>query len=189
MEFLPILQDFVPSRGRCPATLCDFQTAKKQGKGTADHMMPFGDWFSLSVYISGFKSDSICFCSLLRLADMGRMTAKLHCEQGRRHSLPVDAVCGLWRRLIAYGYRLTPLTPSSHMRHKKMLYHESLLGNEKKTDNNLWISWKKNFTSEAHASLYIIIRLEKLATEQPPVQPNWNPVTHLRATGSVEAPK
>ena len=64
------------------------------------------------------------------------MTAKLHCEQGRRHSLPVDAVCGLWRRLIAYGYRLTPLTPSSHMRHKKTLYHESLLGNEKKTGNN-----------------------------------------------------
>ena len=33
MEFLPILQDFVPSRGRCPATLWDFITAKKQGKG------------------------------------------------------------------------------------------------------------------------------------------------------------
>ena len=31
-EFLPILQDFVPSRVRCPATLCDFKTAKKQGK-------------------------------------------------------------------------------------------------------------------------------------------------------------
>ena len=44
MEILSILQDFVPSWGRCPATLCDFKTAKKQGKGTADHMMPFGDW-------------------------------------------------------------------------------------------------------------------------------------------------
>ena len=43
-EFLPILQDFVPCRGRCPATLLDFTTSKKQGKGTADLMMPFGDW-------------------------------------------------------------------------------------------------------------------------------------------------
>ena len=41
-EFLPILQDFVPCRGRCPATFCDFTTSKRQGKGTADLMMPFG---------------------------------------------------------------------------------------------------------------------------------------------------
>ena len=47
-EFLPILQDFVPCRGRCPATLCDFTTSKKQGKGTADLMMPFGVLFFLS---------------------------------------------------------------------------------------------------------------------------------------------
>ena len=46
-EFLPILQDFVPCWGRCPATLWDFTTLKKQGKGTADLMMPFGDWFLL----------------------------------------------------------------------------------------------------------------------------------------------
>ena len=46
-EFLRILQDFVPCWGRCPATLCDFVTSKKQGKGTADLMMPFGDWFLL----------------------------------------------------------------------------------------------------------------------------------------------
>ena len=52
-EFLPILQDFVPSRRRCPATLCDLKTAKKQGKGTADHMMPLGDWF---LYLSSFPS-------------------------------------------------------------------------------------------------------------------------------------
>ena len=45
MEFLPILQDFVPCWGRCPATLLDLTTSKKQGKGTADLMMPFGDWF------------------------------------------------------------------------------------------------------------------------------------------------
>merc|ERR1712035_123638 len=44
-EFLPILQDFVPCWGRCPATLCDFTTSKKQGKGTADLMMPFGVLF------------------------------------------------------------------------------------------------------------------------------------------------
>ena len=45
-EFLPILQDFVPCWGRCPATFCDFVTSKKQGKGNADLMMPFGDWFA-----------------------------------------------------------------------------------------------------------------------------------------------
>ena len=45
-ENLPILQDFVPYRGRCPAT-AQFQPKNciKQGKGTADHMMPLGDWF------------------------------------------------------------------------------------------------------------------------------------------------
>ena len=41
-EFLPILQDFVPCWGRSPATLCNITTSKKQGKGTADLMMPFG---------------------------------------------------------------------------------------------------------------------------------------------------
>ena len=41
-EFLPILQDFVPCWGRCPATLCNFTTSKRKGKGTADLMMPFG---------------------------------------------------------------------------------------------------------------------------------------------------
>ena len=45
-EFLPILQDFVPCRGRCPASFWDFATSKKQGKGTADLMMSFGDWFT-----------------------------------------------------------------------------------------------------------------------------------------------
>ena len=48
MENLPILQDFVPYRGRCPAT-AQLQPKNyiNQGKGTADHMMPLGDWFSL----------------------------------------------------------------------------------------------------------------------------------------------
>ena len=46
MEFLAILQDFVPYRGRCPAIPWDFMTLKKQGKGTADLMMPFGVLFS-----------------------------------------------------------------------------------------------------------------------------------------------
>ena len=40
-EFLSILQDFVPCWGRCPATFYDFTTSKRQGKGTADLMMPF----------------------------------------------------------------------------------------------------------------------------------------------------
>ena len=50
-EFLPILQDFVPCRGRCPATLCDFTTSKKQGTGTADFMMPFGFLFIFSLIL------------------------------------------------------------------------------------------------------------------------------------------
>ena len=71
MEFLPILQDFLPCRGRCPATLCDFTTSKKQGKGTADPMMPFGVLFCTSVQPStppgwpsdptGGPSDSSCW--------------------------------------------------------------------------------------------------------------------------------
>ena len=54
MENLPILQDFVPYRGRCPAT-AQLQPKNyiKWGKGTADHMMPLGDWFlSLSHSLS-----------------------------------------------------------------------------------------------------------------------------------------
>ena len=41
-EYLPILQDFVPYRGRCPAT-AHFHPKNciKRGKGTADYMMPF----------------------------------------------------------------------------------------------------------------------------------------------------
>ena len=47
-EFLPILQDFVPYRGRCPATFeVTIKKTKKerveQGKGTGDHLMPLGD--------------------------------------------------------------------------------------------------------------------------------------------------
>merc|ERR1711895_315254 len=45
-ENLPILQDFVPYQGRCPAT-AQFKPKNyiKRGKGTADHMMPLGNWF------------------------------------------------------------------------------------------------------------------------------------------------
>ena len=47
-ENLPILQDFVPYRGRCPASQRKIYANKeKQGKGIADHLMPLGDWFSL----------------------------------------------------------------------------------------------------------------------------------------------
>ena len=45
-EFLSILQDFVPCRG--PATLCNFTTSMKQGKGTADLMTPSGDWLPVA---------------------------------------------------------------------------------------------------------------------------------------------
>merc|ERR1712015_220669 len=42
-ENLPILQDFVPYRGRCPASQRKIYANKeKQGKGIADHLMPLG---------------------------------------------------------------------------------------------------------------------------------------------------
>ena len=52
MENLPILQDFVPYRGRCPAT-AQLQPKNyiKRGKGTADHVMPLGDWFKSIKYV------------------------------------------------------------------------------------------------------------------------------------------
>ena len=45
----PILQDFVPYRGRCPAT-AQLQPKNyiKRGKGTADHMLPLGAWLLFS---------------------------------------------------------------------------------------------------------------------------------------------
>ena len=59
-ENLPILQDFVPYRGRCPAT-AQLQPKNyiKQGKGTSDHMMPLGDWLSLK-FGCGNKIKAIC---------------------------------------------------------------------------------------------------------------------------------
>ena len=54
-ENLPILQDFVPYRGRCPATAqIQPKNCIKRGKGTADHMMPLGDWFSIYFLYSMF---------------------------------------------------------------------------------------------------------------------------------------
>ena len=45
-ENLPILLDFVPYRGLCPATAqLEPKNCIKRGKGTADLMMPLGDWF------------------------------------------------------------------------------------------------------------------------------------------------
>ena len=44
-ENLPILQDFVPYRGRCPATAqLQPKNCIKWGKASADHMMPLGNW-------------------------------------------------------------------------------------------------------------------------------------------------
>ena len=46
MENLPILQDFDLYRGCYPATAqLQPKNCIKRGKGTADHMMPLGDWF------------------------------------------------------------------------------------------------------------------------------------------------
>ena len=45
MENLPILQDFIPYRGRCPATAqLRPENYVKRGKGTADQKMPLGNW-------------------------------------------------------------------------------------------------------------------------------------------------
>ena len=57
MEILSIPQNFVPCRGRCPTILCDFTISKRQGKGTADLMMPFGVLFiMIAGKIAGKKS-------------------------------------------------------------------------------------------------------------------------------------
>ena len=48
---------------------------------------------------------------------------------------------------------------------------------------------KKFLTSGAHALSFIVILAEKMATEQSTVEPNRNPVTHLRTTGGIEAKK
>ena len=45
MENLPILQDFVPYWGRCPASPMKTKEKVEQGKGTADHLMPLGYLF------------------------------------------------------------------------------------------------------------------------------------------------
>ena len=48
-ENLSILQNFVPYRGCCPATAqLRPENCVKRGKGTADHMMPLGDWLTPS---------------------------------------------------------------------------------------------------------------------------------------------
>ena len=44
----PHLQDFVPYRGRCPASPHENKEKEEQGKGTADHLMPLG--YLLSIY-------------------------------------------------------------------------------------------------------------------------------------------
>ena len=45
-DFLPILQDYDPWRGRCPATLSDITASKMHGKGNTDLMIPLRDWWS-----------------------------------------------------------------------------------------------------------------------------------------------
>ena len=43
----PILQDFVLYQGCCPVTAqLQPENSIKRGKGTADHMIPLGDWLS-----------------------------------------------------------------------------------------------------------------------------------------------
>ena len=53
-ENLPLLQDFVPYRGRCPASPMKTKEKVEQGKGTADHLMPFGYLFERVYILSHF---------------------------------------------------------------------------------------------------------------------------------------
>ena len=50
MEFLPILQDFVPYRGRCPAsteiTINNFMDYSR-AREPLTILMPLGDWFNI----------------------------------------------------------------------------------------------------------------------------------------------
>ena len=58
-ENLSILQDFVPYRGRCPAAAqLQPKNCVKRDKGTADHIMPLGDWLEA------------VFCELCRWDEM-----------------------------------------------------------------------------------------------------------------------
>ena len=60
-ENLPILQDFVPYRGRCPATAqLQPKNYMKRGKGTADHMMPLGNWFVIKNHVYKNVEAQIC---------------------------------------------------------------------------------------------------------------------------------
>ena len=60
MENLPILQDFAPYRGRCPATAhLQPKNCIKRGKGTADHMMPLDNWFIAKVKVGSTGSNHI----------------------------------------------------------------------------------------------------------------------------------
>ena len=63
MENLPILQDFVPYRGRCPAAAhLQSKNCIKRGKGTADHMMPLGDWFVVKDVPPHIQHSTRSFC-------------------------------------------------------------------------------------------------------------------------------
>ena len=52
-ENLPILQDFVPYRGRCPASPMKTKEKEEQGKGTADHTIPYHTYVG-QIYQKGF---------------------------------------------------------------------------------------------------------------------------------------
>ena len=89
MENLPILQDFVPYRGRCPASIKITEKKTKgktveQGQGTADHLMPLGDWFTLYIFI---------FLSLLLVLSLflsfGQRTQRGRCPIGQRGEFSV----------------------------------------------------------------------------------------------------
>ena len=57
MEFLPILQDFVPNWGRCLATFSYFITSKKQGKGAAFYMIPLGNRLGAEGHFKGYEGN------------------------------------------------------------------------------------------------------------------------------------
>ena len=54
-ENLPILQDFVPYWGCCPASPMKTKKKVEQGKGTADHLMPLGYLLIFEFFLTSEK--------------------------------------------------------------------------------------------------------------------------------------
>ena len=65
-ENLPILKDFVPYQGRCPASPMKTKEKEEQGKGTADHLMPLGYLLSLKSFFREERVKKLQFWKVLQ---------------------------------------------------------------------------------------------------------------------------